>query len=253
MNGVARALRILHRIFGILGGAAAVLVCGLVFLVGVGMHERGHDPTGRAPTGMDSAPATEPVTITMGKVVLRIPRNYFLALPAHDIPERPDGVEFILLGLMPDFEPRTEANRAEFNDFHGFGRKLKIFVQYNGPTMTGKNLFAVYYNSKDGPVRPGEYGYQSFQWIGDDQLFRGDIENPRDFIQCRRKDQVAPPGEAPIPYFPSCKRIVLVGDGIVAELVFSRDYLGKAHDIEAQAIDALNRFRISGPPLETIQ
>jgi hypothetical protein len=51
----------------------------------------------------------------------------------------------------------------------------------------------------------------------------------------------------------SCESIVLVGDDIVVQFTFSRDYLGKAHDIEAKMIEVLNRFRISGLPLEVIQ
>jgi hypothetical protein len=261
-------LRLRRWIFLTVGGLALLLVGGFVFFVAVGMHVRATNPTVRVLTGMDSSTATEPVTVTMGQVVLRIPRNYFLSMPSHDIQGRPDGVEFSLLGLMPDFEPRTNANRAEFDDFHGFGRKLKIFVSYQGRTKTGKDLFLTAYNRKAsrpdtgevysarGPVTDAEFGYKSFRLTIDDELFRGDVDNPKDFIECLQKDfgsaHVVPP-EKPRPFYSSCERIVLVGDDIVAQFVFSRDYLGNVHDIETQAIDVLNRLRIGGPPLEIIQ
>ncbi len=265
MTGISRGRRLRRWILWTTGGLALLLVGGFAFLVAVGMRERATNPTVRVLTGMDSSTATELITVTMGQVVLRIPRNYFLAMPNHDIQGRPDGLEFILLGLMPDFEPRTDANRAEFADFHGFGRKLKIFVSYKGYTKTGKDLFLVFYNSKArrpdtgevysdrGPLTDAEVGYQSFNTGGFDYLFRGTVETPSDFIQCRPREQVVPSGGKLLPNFPYCERIVLVGEDIVVNVSFSRDYLGTAHDIEQQMIDVLNRFRISGPALEVIQ
>jgi hypothetical protein len=265
MTGVSRGRRLRRWILWISGGLALLLVGGFVFIVGLGMHVRAHNPTVRVLSGMDSSTATEPVTVTMGKVVLRIPRNYFLSMPSHDIAGRPDGIEFSLLGLMPDFEPRTDANRKEFDDFQGMGRKLKIFVAYKGYTKTGKDLFLTAYNRKHclsdkgaeclsrGPVTDGEFGYQSFKINIDDELFRGSVDDPKDFIECRAKEQIVPPGEKPLPYFPHCERIVLAGEDIVAQFSFSRDFLGNAHDVERQMIDTLNRFRISGPVLEVIQ
>ena len=247
MTEVVRS-RLLRRwiLWGI-GILALLLVSGVVFLVAVGMHARAHNPMVRVLTGMDSSTATEPVTVTMGNVVLQIPRNYFLSMPSHDIQGRPEGVEFSLLGLMPDFEPRTDANRAEISDFHGFGRKLKIFVAYKGYSKTGKDSFQIFYKYSVGrPVADAEFGYHSFETGGFDYMFHGTAEDPRDFIHCSPKDH-------PTSLYQYCERSVLVGEDIVANLTFSRDYLEKSHDIEAQMIEVLNRFRISGPTLEVIQ
>jgi hypothetical protein len=254
LTDISRSGRLRRWVFWTLGGVALPLVGGFVFLVAVGMHVRAHNPTIRALTGMDSSTATDPVTVNMGQVVLRIPRNYFLSMPSHDIQGKPEGVEFILLGLMPSFEPKTDANRAEFDDFHGFGRKLDVLVSYKGSTKTGKDLFRIFYRYSAGrPMIDAEFGYQSFNTGGFDYMFHGTADDPRDFIYCRPKDQVIPPGEKPLPYFPSCERIVLVGDDIVVQFSFSRDFLWNAHDIERQMIDVLNRFRVSGPALEVIQ
>ena len=106
------------------------------------------------------------------------------------------------------------------------------------------------------PVTDAEFGYKSFKWIGDDELFRGTVDDPKDLIRCNPTDfGHVPVGstEKPWTYYPSCQRTVLIGDDIIVQLTFSRDYLGKAHDIEATMIEVLNRFRISGPPLEVIQ
>ena len=254
MTLTSRGRRLRRWIFWTVGGLALLLIGGFAFLFFLGMHERAHNPFIRALTGLDSSTATEPVTVTMGKVVLRIPRNYFLDMPNHDIVGRPDGVEFILLGLMPDFEPRTAANRAEFTDFHGLGRKLDILVSYKGHSNTGKNLFQIFYKYAAGtPLADVELGYQSFNTGGFEYMFHGGIDDPKDFIHCRPKDQVVPIGGKPLPYYPHCERLILIGDDIVAQYSFSRDFLGNAHDIEKQVIDVLNRFRISGPPLEVIQ
>jgi hypothetical protein len=268
MTGVARSRHLRRWIIGGVTGLALLLVGGFVFLVAVGMHVRAHDLTVGVLTGMDSSAATEPVTVTMGKVVLRIPRNYFMAMPNHDIRGVPDGVEFILLGLMPDFEPRTAANHPEFDDFHGFGRKLDVHVTYKGHTKTGKDLFLAFYKSKGrrpgtneeyyarGPVTDAEFGYKYFKWLGDDELFHGTIDDPKDFIQCSSKVPGGPPvvpPEKPHPYYPFCEKTVLVGDDIVAQFSFSRDFLGNVPEIESRLIDVLNRFRVSGPALQVIQ
>ncbi len=118
MTEIGRSRRWRRRIIWAVGGFALLLVSGFAFLAAIGIHGRANNPTVRALTGVDSS--TEPVTVTMGKVVLRIPRNYFLSMPSRvGRRDEPDPVAFILLGLMPDFEPRTAANRAEFDDFHG--------------------------------------------------------------------------------------------------------------------------------------
>lgn len=265
MTEVPHSSRLRRWILRTIGGLALLLVGGVILLAAIGFYVRSHSPTVRALTVLDSSTATEPVTVTMGKVVLRIPRNYFLAMPSHDIVGIPDGVEFLLLGLMPDFEPKTAANRPEFDDFHGFGRKLDVHVAYKGHTKTGKDLFSAFYNSKGrhpstneeyisrGPVIDAEFGYKSFTWLGDDQLFRGTIDAPIDFIQCKPKNLVTQPGEKPIPWFPYCEKTILVGDDIVVQFSFSRDFLGNVPDIEPRLIDVLNHFRVSGPALEVIQ
>ncbi len=256
MKAIARSRHLRRWIFGVFCGFAVLmlLVGGFVFLFAAGMYVRTNNPVARNLTEVERSITTEPVTVAMGKVVLRIPRNYFLAMPAHDIRGRPDGLEFSLLGLMPDFEPKTDANRTELADFHGFGRKLKLFVSYRGYTNTGKDLFRIFYKySKGSPITDDEFSYQLFNTGGFDYMFHGTVDDPTDFIHCRPKSQVVPPGEKPAQYYPSCERIVLVGEDIVVNITFSRDFLGNAHDIEQLMIKVLNRFRISGPSLEVIQ
>ena len=185
MINISRGRRLWRWIFWTIGGLALLVAVGFAFLVTVGMHERAKNAAVRASTVMASSIATDPVTVTMGQVALRIPRNYFVAMPNHDIQGRPDGLDFILLGLMPDFEPRTDANRAEFADFHGFGRKLDVLVSYKGYTRTGMDLFHIFYdNLVDSSVHNIEFDYHSFSAGGFEYMFHGNIDNPVDFIHC---------------------------------------------------------------------
>lgn len=258
ITDILRSHRLRRWIFVTVGGFALLLVCGFALLIALGMYVRAHNPTIRARAGVDSAIATEPVTIPMGNVVLRIPRNYIMAGPSHDIQGTPDGVEFVLLGLLPDFEPRTDANRAEFSNFHGFGRKLNVLVSYKKFTATGKDLFRIVYESKArrpdtgemysarSPVIDDEFGYKSFSSGGFDHLFHGSVDDPKDLISCSSRIH-------PIVVYQSCARTILAGEQIIIEFEFSRDYLGSEHDIEQQVIMVLNRFRISGQPLRVIQ
>lgn len=247
-------------------GIAAFLILGWTILIfAILKYEQTYNPSGYARFKTKNPISTAPVTVKMGEVVLKIPENYFMYMPLHDNEGDPDGLDFVLLVLMPDFEPLTEANMAEFADFQGLGRKLDVLVSYKGHARTGKESFLTFYNLRDKKPRPdnpssptpsvtdAEFGYKSFKYIDDDELFRGSIDDPKDYIDCMPKTLVIPPGGEPIPYYPSCERIILIGKDITVQFNFSRDYLRDAHSIEQHLIDTLNRFRVSGPALEFIE
>ena len=188
------------------------------------------------------------VTIEMGNVIFRIPEAYLLISPTHDDANRPEGLRFALLALLPDFSPKTPENRKYFDE-KGWGNKVNIFIDYKGYAKTGMDLFLFnrsFYKSSE--IRSGNYGYYVFgdsdSKVGLDYLFKGSIEAPHDFVECDKSDSV--------PY-PSCNRIILVGRDIVVKYTVSRKYLDVMSRIDGDLISFLNGLRINGPTLEFIQ
>jgi hypothetical protein len=192
-----------------------------------------------------SAQGPSDVTVPMGAVTMRIPKEYFFSPPRHE-GHGPDAIDFSLLSLLPDFAPPTAANFREFNG--GWHHQVLISISYNGYLLTGAALLSTWYSySHHATVKPGPYGYLYFEHSGFDELFRGSLENPTDIVSCR-------PASGPLsPPSPSCERIVQTGRDITAQYSFSRSYLDEVQSLDTQVVAFLNRFRVSGPSFRIVQ
>jgi hypothetical protein len=227
---------------------------------GIVVYERQHNPFVRAMTGGNLSSASEPVTVNMGDVTLQIPRNYFMELPAYgECQPGKKVLQSLLLVFLPDFGPITEGrNREEFTSQHpkGAGHSMLVMIEYKGCSMTGTAYAQFQYNhllplpGQDGAITEAEFGYRRFgdppkySMTGNDNLFRGALDNPEDFTQC----SMAYPG-----HYPICNRQRMIGNDIVLKYGVSREYFHEINEIERKLVEFLNKFRTSGPEFKVIE
>ena len=227
------------------GFVLAALIGGAIAFIA---YQRSHNPFVKVLTGSDQSLATTPVAVRMGAVTLSIPRNYFRSYPSYGGRAGvPDSAEFSLWVLWPGLEPFSPTNRAEF-ERRGFGRSVGVSVRYKIGVLTGRNLFMAHYRAGKDNIEDAMLDYKRFGFM-EDNLFRGNIDNPRDFIWCDRR--IGP--DDGTHFYPSCTRKIKIGENMVAEITYSRDFLPHAQEIERQTIATLNTFRVSGPALEFIE
>ncbi|MFN3077979.1 MAG: hypothetical protein ABT940_14120, partial [Alphaproteobacteria bacterium] len=170
-------------------------------------------------------------------------------LPGHN-GMAPDGMNFAIVALLPDFEPTTPENIGEFRK-PGWNRKIFISFDYRSHMNTGKKLFDVFYDNRiRGDYVYRQYGFKRFviSWSKWDVFYSGTEEKPVFFVECRTVHVVD--GH---PASPDCERDVLVGHDLYIHYSYSRTYLEHAQEIEQNLIAFLNRFRTNGPALEVIQ
>ena len=241
-----------------------IKVIGLVGIIGicvvgvVAIYEWKHSPFVKVSIGGEATIATTPVTVRLGATTLVIPRNYFSIYPRYGgRPGVPDAVEFGIWGLFPDLEPISEVNRNEFRS-KGLGRIINTLIwsnmsprQLRSQAEQDQMVFNSTYDfaiTHDGTVGPGDYGSDKFGYIHvhswNDVYFRGSVGRPSDTIICMTLLNGP---------FPDCRRRLVIGRNITADVTFSRGLLGKTKEIESKIVDTLNRFRISGPTLEIVQ
>lgn len=206
-------------------------------------------PEGTAPLtaegGLGSTQGQSDVTVLMGEVTMRIPKEYFFSPPRHE-GHGPDAVDFSLLLLLPDFEPRTAANAAEF--VGGWHHQILIGVSYKGYQQTGAALLRTWYRySNTAKIENGPYGYDVFETPGFDKLFKGTLENPTDIVSCK-------PVHGPLSgRWPYCERTMVIAPSVTVQYSVSRAYLGSMQSLDSQVIDFLNQFRTSGPQFRNVQ
>jgi len=176
---------------------------------------------------------------------MEIPTRCFFSPLRHE-GRGPDAVDFSLLSLLPNFEPMTAANVAEFN--MGWHHQILISISYEGYRLTSTQLVQILNHYSDhAQIQNGSYGHKLFIKPGFDEFFRGALENPSDFVSCK-------PATGPVSVpFPSCERTVLIGQDIIAGYSFSRAYLDQTQSIDTKVIGFLNGLRTAGPQFRIIQ
>ncbi|MFN3077131.1 MAG: hypothetical protein ABT940_09675 [Alphaproteobacteria bacterium] len=232
----------------VLWGVAVISIL-LILAIAWTKHMVRNNPLLFTMTGGESSSATQMVVFQMGEVGFSIPRNYFWRLPGHN-GMAPDGMNFAIVALLPDFEPRTQKNANEF-DKPGWNNNIFISPFFKGNMPTGKKLFDNIYRVDslftDRTVHY-KYNFSQYRSFYGDVFFSGTLDDPGFFIEC----SPIKPAEHPVPS-PSCGRYVLVGRDLYIHYSYSRTYLEHSQKIEQNLIAFFNRFRTSGPALEVIQ
>ncbi len=241
---IATALRVVRRSAIVI---AAVVVVLLMALAAVGLYERQHNPMVRTLLRVGTSASTEPVTVRMGDITFKFSRNYFWAPPDHEgRPDEKDALSFGLVALLPDFQPRTALNAAQFDE-PGWHDQIRMLIEYKGITVTGKQrMMNIYKFADNKDVRDAEYGLHYFSQFGGrlQLLFDGRFDNPTFFIECKAPETVKSP---------SCERAITIAAETTVTYTYARSHLEHAANIESRLIDFLNEHRASGPAVEVVQ
>jgi len=207
--------------------------------------------------GAERGPDPDSITVAMGAITLRIPRNYFVALPDHEGRE-PSGTAFILLVLLPNLEPRTVATSKEL-DRTGWHQQMLLAVHYKGYAKSGASLLRTVYrnemqytNGRPPTIKPGPFGYRYFKiragWM--DYLYKGKRTDPSFVLECKPLTDWT---LSTTSYSPHCERILPMASDLYADYSYSRKLLPQAQNLDQKVVDLLNKFRIAGPPLKVMQ
>jgi hypothetical protein len=104
--------------------------------------------------------------------------------------------------------------------------------------LTGKAQFDALYRFRRTEITVGPSGYYRFSQLpGHEQLFKGSIEDPRNFVSCNEIGSVR---------YPHCERYIGIAPGMVLHYYVSRNYLDEMLDIERRLVALLNGFMIAG-------
>lgn len=146
-------------------------------------------------------------------------------------------VGFTINLILPNYEPRTEANKASFAK--PAGQMIIMEVQNHSKTLTGKKLFDAHYRLKHSDVQDDVYGFKSFSNLPDMMhVFHGDVNNPTDFATCwKPKPNI----------YPSCERNVLIAPQMTMSYTFPLSELPHMNEIGQRLVSILNGYRTDGP------
>lgn len=180
--------------------------------------------------------ANKTVEFTIGKAIFRIPKNYLLnrSLRAGGAV---DG--FALMVLLPNLEPYSEANAAEFTK-PGYHRKLDLLVQLKGEAPSADTQFSNRVNNgqffrvqESRHEVVGLVRYESKLVVRDDLYVPDKVGDVEVFYSCVKE------GLRP---HPSCLGVTFYGGDIALQYYFSREYISDWQAIDVSIKSLLGEF-----------
>jgi hypothetical protein len=206
-------------------------------------------PVGTVVSHLQTNDTIPQITVDMGDVVMKIPKNYFMLLPTKGT----DGkISFELLVQLPNFDPRTFQNEAMF-ERTGWHDQVSIFIEQKELPFSAKAYLDGFYKIGNHDLRQGPFGYQEFTYLPGgayEYYFKGNLSAPNSATLCKPEHEI---NEIPGHWFPDCQRQLGLSENISVHYTLSRNYFSQLDTLQPRLIDFLNGFVIQGPKLQVME
>ena len=185
----------------------------------------------------DISSDTNLVSIPFGNDIYKILRNYLVGVTE---PKEPGGyAQFTIEVLLPNFEPRNQANGADFNSA-GFGNRLHADIQFGRKYISPQD--ALQEIMKFGGVSKDDYyvtrsGYRFYKLHPNSfgsELYVLNSQKEKFFFWCHTEKYVL---------YPGCEVMESIGKNVTAEYSFGQKYIDSAYDIDKSLIKFLDKFK----------